>query len=715
MKNRLNPLFACFLLSLAACGDDPQPEPEPTDTTVPCQSSEECSDEGEGQVCRVGICVEAPECESITDCEETENCIEGFCAFDPEVCTSDGDCEGDEEICVDGGCRAGCRSQQDCEEIELCTPELVCERRPCTEVPCDDGYDCIEDTGECLLRPCNGGCEEPLQCRESDDRCVVCMGDDECGISQSCNEDGDCVEDACEVHEDCEEGTFCINELCQVAPDCTTDDAFEENDTYDDGDLLTEGDYTGIVSCPYDDDYFKVVADGEHSLTIDVLFDHEQGDVDLEVFNTVGVLFARRISESDNETIAVNVGKTGVYTVRVWQEAGTQGVDYELRMHTGAPVEVEPDLCVDDTFEPNDTRGNATEIFTGRWTGMSICDGDEDYYQIPASPGEMIQVCVAPSELYDIALGLEVIASGEGVILLGAGRTEFCVDEDLTVGESFYAHVFASTDGDESPYHITFDVDPGCSLFDDEWDQAGKNDRIPRDDEDPLDALDSEDLPAELRVCPGDSDFWPVPLMLRDTLTASIDFVHDDGDLQLKLYRPNGTVRLGSSGRTDQESFNYQAESTGTYYLRVYGEGTDMGVYTLDYTVDPYCEVDAKEPNDMVDQAVAVSEGDTADLWRCAGDDDYFKFAIPTGTVAQELTFTLSFELDDGELSLQVRKPGSAEWYAADTVAEGAWLPFTEPADLIVGDAEFYVIHVSAPEGIENTYSLNVDLVEEGE
>ena len=417
----------------------------------------------------------------------------------------------------------------------------------------------------------------------------------------------------------------------------------------------------------------------------------------------------------DNESIAVNVGKTGVYTVRIWQEAGTRGVDYELNMQTGATVEVEPDLCVDDAFEPNNVEEDATEIFSGRWTGMSVCDGDEDYYEIPASPGEMIEVCVTPSELYDVPLGLEVIASGEGVLLLGAGRTMFCVDEDLTEGERFYARVFASTDGDETPYYITFDVDPGCSLFDDTWDQAGLNDRIPREGDDPLDQLDAEELPVELRVCPGDSDFWPVPLMLRDTLTATTDFVHDDGDLQLKLYRPNGTVRLGSSGRTDQESFEYQAESTGTYYLRIYGEGEDMGAYTLDYLVERFCEEDDNEENDGRDAAVPIAAGDTPGLWRCVDDDDYFKFAIPTGTLAQELTITLSFEASEGDLTLAVSKPGSETWVDGTGDSGSPAVTFSAPDDIIVGDAQYYVLRVSAAEGIENTYSLNVTLVEEVE
>ncbi len=684
------------LLLVSACGDETVPVEEDTR----CSSSETCPD---GEVCRSGFCADAPECDLLTDCGEGENCLESVCAWDPDVCLSDNDCD-ENLICDVGECREGCRNDNQCGDTELCTSDLVCERKPCTELACDEGYDCIEDTGLCQLRPCNGGCDEPLQCRESDDQCVECFETDECGTSQTCTEDGFCLEDSCEVHEQCEEGTFCINEFCEAPPECE-DDEFEDNDEYDDGGLLAEGVYTDIVSCPYDEDFFKVVADANHSLTVTVDFLHEDGNVELEIFNTVGVLFARRISSDDDESITVNIGTTGVYTIRIWQDAGTQGVDYSLTMETGQPVEVAADLCVPDAFEPNEDVESATEIFSGRWTGMSICEDDSDYYDIPAQPGEIIEVCVTPSELYDKTLGLEVLAEGEGVILTAAGRTEFCVDEDLSLGTAFYAHVFSTADGDETPYHVTFDVRPGCRIYDDAYDQAGTHDRMPRDGEDPLAPL--EELPAELRVCPSDSDYWPVDLLWRDQLSANITFVHDDGDLQLKLHRPNGSARLGSSGRTDTEVIEYQAEESGTYFLRVYGEADAMGPYTIDYSVTAYCEEDEHEDNDDSDSAAELAIGDHVDLWLCNEDDDFFKFSVADDAEA-ELTVALSFEASQGILSLSVAPPGG-DFVEAEG-SGGEWAVVVWPAPRFKGGTQILTIKVDGADGTENTYDLSIAL-----
>ena len=686
------------------CGDD-EPAPQ-DDPPVRCNSSSECADLE--QVCRQSICEESPACESQDECEPDESCVDTVCAYDPDRCVDDEACD-DGQICESGACREGCRIDDECDEIEECTSDLVCSRRSCLDVPCDEGYDCIEDTGVCQLRPCNGGCDEPLQCREEDDQCVVCMSTDECALAESCNEDGNCQPDHCEVHDDCPEGTFCISTECLPPPDCT-DDSWESNNEYDDGNLLAEGVYTGMVSCPYDDDYYQVVADDNHSLTVALTFSHDQGDVQLELFNTVGVLFARRITDTDDESVTVNVGKTGVYTVRVWQDAGTEGVDYDLDISVGTVVEVAPDLCVDDAFEPNEDVDNATAIFSGRWTGMSVCDSDEDFYDLPAEPGEQVEICVTPSELADVRLGVELIATGEGVIQSNAGGTTFCVEDDLVAGTAFYARIFAPATGEETPYHVTFDITEGCRLFDDSYDQDGLNDHIPFGDDPPLVVLQGEDLPAELRLCPEDSDYWPVEMLWRDTLSAAIDFVHEDGDLQMKLHRPDGTVRLGSSGRTDREAIEFQAETSGIYYLNVYGDGEDMGAYTFDYTVEAYCEEDDNEPNDTAGDAVALAEGTTTDLWLCNENVDYFSFAIPTGTDAAVLTISIDFDDDGGTLSLEATPPG-AEATSGTPSAGGAEVVFSD-ADVVVGDDQLYVVRVSGDALVENEYSLTIDVTE---
>jgi hypothetical protein len=585
MRRLLLPALCFALLSSAGCGDATSPSEEVAEVT-PCDLSNECD---EGQVCRDEACTAAPECNGIEGCGDYENCIEGFCAFDPEVCIADGECD-DGAICDDSHCRIGCRSSAHCdEETELCSDDLECVRRPCPDLACDEGHECFEPTGECFLRPCDGGCEEPLLCDLEKDVCVQCLEHETCDVGESCNDEGECVALPCENHEECPEGTFCIGTFCLPPPDCEDDD-LEPNDRYGDANLFSEGLYENLVSCPYNDDFYQVVADGDHSLTVNLAFEHADGDVNLELFNTVSVLFARRMSETDDEELTVNIFKTGVYTIRVYQEdGGIGGAPYEMTISTGGSVEVEPDICVPDGFEPNNTSDDAASMFTGRWTGMSMCEDDEDYFAIEALAGELLTVCLAPSELFGIQLGLEVLYEDGEVLLEGAGATEFCLEDDLLESDDYRAHVFAVDDSDFTAYHLTFEIDPGCRLYDDQYDNDGLNNRIPREGEDPLVALEP-DTPTELHVCPDNSDYWPIDVELGDLLTATMDLVHEDGDLQMQLYRPSGTVRVASVGTSDRETINYEAEQTGIYFIRIYGEGDAMGAYTFEFSITPASE-----------------------------------------------------------------------------------------------------------------------------
>ncbi|MBN2494521.1 MAG: PPC domain-containing protein, partial [Deltaproteobacteria bacterium] len=43
--------------------------------------------------------------------------------------------------------------------------------------------------------------------------------------------------------------------------------------------------------------------------------------------------------------------------------------------------------CADDTFEQNDTRGEASSISTGSYPDLKICAGDEDWYRVSGLSG----------------------------------------------------------------------------------------------------------------------------------------------------------------------------------------------------------------------------------------------------------------------------------------------------------------------------------------
>ena len=63
---------------------------------------------------------------------------------------------------------------------------------------------------------------------------------------------------------------------------------------------------------------------------------------------------------------------------------------------------------------------------------------------------------------------------------------------------------------------------------------------------------------------------------------AQIQFSHDAGDLDLRLYNENGDLSGASEGAEDTESVSLAGLSTGTYYLEVFGKaGATNGAYTL--------------------------------------------------------------------------------------------------------------------------------------
>ncbi len=167
-------------------------------------------------------------------------CPEGTC--DPETgecveCLGSGDCDGDNECCVDkkceccfgfvrdpetGGCvpDPGCITDADCPECEICT-ETGCEEQTCPDGYVFTGsYPCCLKECDCLTKDCPG----TQNCIIFDDVtcvCVPCTGtcDDngDCGEGCYCNQ-GVCVTNPCFAWcydgTDCAEGCGCDDGRC---------------------------------------------------------------------------------------------------------------------------------------------------------------------------------------------------------------------------------------------------------------------------------------------------------------------------------------------------------------------------------------------------------------------------------------------------------------------------------------------------------------------
>ena len=293
---------------------------------------------GEQDVCEEGLCVCVPTCDGVEcgsdgcggvcgDCLELYGqqfvCEEGLCACVP-------DCEG--KVCGDDGCGGSCG---ECEgELDACV-EGVCECQPACE-----GIECGEDgcegvCGDCLeLYGDQHICEEGLCVCVPDCEGMVC-GDDGCG--GSCGEcegpQDECIEGACECQPACE-GKSCgddgcssicgecslIEECVDFKCDCIDDAGLEPNNLCSVATPVSPATYPNMAICQGgDQDWYSIELQAGQTLSVNILFDHEIGDLDLYLFkqgNCVGYKTSSSSSTS-NESISWTSQTLSTYLIRV--------------------------------------------------------------------------------------------------------------------------------------------------------------------------------------------------------------------------------------------------------------------------------------------------------------------------------------------------------------------------------------------------------------
>ena len=91
-----------------------------------------------------------------------------------------------------------------------------------------------------------------------------------------------------------------------------TDDIYEVNNAAWEAAPIAMGSYTGLASC-FDEDWYEINLTAGQTLTAEILFDHDEGDLDLDLFNSVGSTIASSNSIDDNEEIVHTVSSTGIY------------------------------------------------------------------------------------------------------------------------------------------------------------------------------------------------------------------------------------------------------------------------------------------------------------------------------------------------------------------------------------------------------------------
>lgn len=113
------------------------------------------------------------------------------------------------------------------------------------------------------------------------------------------------------------------------------EDNYEGNDSRFDATTLPEGDWlTGVngAGIANDEDWYEIdINPGYENLEVDLQFDHDGGDIDLEVYNALGDYITGSASASDNESINTILPEPGSYYLKVYPFTNSDaGNNYDL-------------------------------------------------------------------------------------------------------------------------------------------------------------------------------------------------------------------------------------------------------------------------------------------------------------------------------------------------------------------------------------------------
>jgi hypothetical protein len=177
-------------------------------------------------------------------------------------------------------------------------------------------------------------------------------------------------------------------------------------------------------------------------------------------------------------------------------------------------------------------------------------------------------------------------------------------------------------------------------------------------------------------ICgPNDIDIFSFQAFEGEKITSTIEFTHDDGDLDMELFAPDAADEIDSGGSAtryglsvdDNETIEHTAQMDGTFYLKVYGYGGEGNTYTLTNLVEEgqtCTDGDTYAGNDSRANAAEIEYSSPyTDLQVCGGATDWFTFVpfLPDDWVIVSVEVT-NGNLDDVTLKL---------WDDTDELATG--------------------------------------------
>lgn len=482
--------------------------------------------------------------------------------------------------------------------------------------------------------------------------------------------------------------------------------------------------HEGLLVCrnpSFDPDWYEACVEAGESLTVQTLFSHTEGDIDMEIFGEDDLNNPVQVSNSSNndEQVSVTSSKDQCFYYRVYLDGSADDNNYDLDVQTSGPAQ-----CPDDSDEPNDSGGNATVVEApGLKIGQFKCEGDEDWYQVDLEDGQEFEAFVN----HDASLGdidIAIYENNGGTFNKLDESTSTDDDESLvytpSATKTYYLQIFGK-DQARLVYDLLLyrDLDGDGSFDDDE----GPEDRQCPDRFEENDSPgDAEALSAgsygDLLMCmsssfSADNDWYEVFVPGNATVDAKATFAHADGNIDMRLHEQTsfGLSQVDSSASTDDDESVTATNSSSSgknYLVEVTGDdGPFRNQYSLDIDLQfaGNCNDDQFAGNDSRSNAEEISAKDydmQDGLMMCENTEDWFEFTPSSNGSAM---FGLSHTQSLGDIGIEIRD-GSGSQLGTVTEEVGGNIKIAEYGGLQSGTTYYVRVFPVGGSIIRNPYDL---------
>lgn len=409
------------------------------------------------------------------------------------------------------------------------------------------------------------------------------------------------------------------------------DDAYEDNDSANQGIEIPLNKEIKLNLCPEDDDWFIIKTYGKPTkITL-----NSNQKIPFEIYSINDAKEPILYSDEFDSTTQIAEFENLPDTLLIRVISSSISSSYNLKVESSIID------CTDDSFEPNNTLLGAKRIEAGEYQALMLCPADEDYYSISLNKGDHIEIEVRFDNLKaDIDIVLFDPLGNEAAYSITSTNIEKITFAANMSGD-YILNIFAWDNG-SAQYQLNININRIQSCTDDRFED---NDSV-----NTATKLTSDEIYG-LKICPTDYDYYSISLNKGDRLSTGVFYTESQGKLYSALLSSDGkTVFATGENQSGDIVLNITATYSGEYILLV--RGIDENVKNdydilIDIKRDTSCIDDIYEENDSVQYAPAVPAQELTQLILCPQEIDFYKIYLYKGdTILAEVSVTNSNNAD---------------------------------------------------------------------